>query len=198
LVVGRDLYTSMPGDVVGPMRLIHLICYNYSRPWPDTLRLEPVMLAFTVAAALGLGGLVARGRVRTHGLAFYGAVLCIWTIWGLDRYLIMIAPHWGQRETVMQYYKRRANRHEWLVAYQMNWKGENIYTGNRVPAFVATGEKFRSWVAAQRSSANPVLFFTAEHSRLNSLKNEVGKFRRFDVLTDKTLNNKFALVRVEL
>ena len=29
-----------------------------------------------------------------------------------------------------------------LVAYQMNWKGENFYTGNHVPAFVSTGSTF--------------------------------------------------------
>ena len=26
----------------------------------------------------------------------------------------------------------------------MNWKGENFYTGNRLPAFVSTGAKFKN------------------------------------------------------
>jgi 4-amino-4-deoxy-L-arabinose transferase-like glycosyltransferase len=198
LLVGRDLFTSPPGDVVGPMRLLHLVCYNYSRPWPASLHFEPVMVAFTVAAVLGLLGLAWGGRIRPHGTVFFGIVCCLWTGWCLDYYLIKIAPHWSQRETVIEYYKHRSSAQEWLVAYQMNWKGENIYTGNRLVTFVSSGEKFKKWIEEQRTSAYPTVFVTTEHSRVSSLKNEIGKHRKFDVLTDKELNNKFALVRVEL
>jgi 4-amino-4-deoxy-L-arabinose transferase-like glycosyltransferase len=197
-LVGRDLFTSIPGDVNGPMRLIHLVCYNYSRPWPETIHFEPVMVAFTVASAVGLLGIVLGGKARIHGVVFFGIVACLWTGWGLDRYLVKIAPHWSQRETVIEYYKRRKSPEEWLVAYQMNWKGENIYTGNHLITFVASGEKFKSWVDEQRKSKHPVMFVTTEHSRISSLRSEIGKMRKLDVLTDKTLNNKFALVRVEL
>lgn len=198
LLVGRDLFTSLPGDVNGPMRLIHLVCYNYSRPWPETIHFEPAMAAFTVASMLGLLGLVIGGKARVHGVVFFGTVACLWTGWGLDRYLVKIAPHWSQRETVIEYYKHRKSPQEWLVAYQMNWKGENIYTGNHLITFVATGEKFKSWIDEQRKSSHPVVFVTTEHTRISALKSEVGKLRKFDVLTDKALNNKFALVRVEL
>ncbi len=198
LLVGRDLFTSIPGDVTGPMRLIHLVCYNYSRPWPETIHFEPVMVAFTVASVLSLLGIVFGGKARIHGVVFFGIVACLWTGWGLDRYLVKIAPHWSQRETVIEYYKRRKSPEEWLVAYQMNWKGENIYTGNHLITFVASGEKFKTWVDEQRKSKHPVIFVTTEHTRISSLKSEIGKMKQFDVLTDKTLNNKFALVRVEL
>jgi 4-amino-4-deoxy-L-arabinose transferase-like glycosyltransferase len=198
LLVGRDLSTSLTGDVVGPMRLIHLVCYNYSRPWPETLHFEAVMVAFTLASALGLFGMFLGGRTRPHGVVFFGIVACLWTLWGLDRYLIKIAPHWSQRETVMEYYRHRKSPEEWLVAYQMNWKGENIYTGNRLATFVSTGEKFKSWLSERRTSNHPVVFVTAEHTRIGALKGEIGQHKKFDVLTDKTLNNKFALVRVEL
>ena len=186
------------GDVNGPMRLIHLVCYNYSRPWPETIHFEPVIVAFTVASALGLLGIVVGGKARIHGVVFFGIVTCLWTGWGLDRYLVKIAPHWSQRETVIEYYKRRKSPEEWLVAYQMNWKGENIYTGNHLITFVASGEKFKSWVDEQRKSKHPVMFVTTEHTRISSLKSEIGKLKKLDVVTDKALNNKFALVRVEL
>ncbi len=198
VLVGRDLFTSNPGDVNGPMRLIHLVCYNYSRPWPETIHFEPVIVAFTVASALGLLGIVVGGKARIHGVVFFGIVTCLWTGWGLDRYLVKIAPHWSQRETVIEYYKRRKSPEEWLVAYQMNWKGENIYTGNHLITFVASGEKFKSWVDEQRKSKHPVMFVTTEHTRISSLKSEIGKLKKLDVVTDKALNNKFALVRVEL
>ena len=50
--------------------------------------------------------------------------------------------HWGQHEVIAAYYADRASPDEQLVAYQMNWKGENFYTGNHVPAFVSTGATF--------------------------------------------------------
>ena len=198
VAIGRDLFRSLPNDVVGPMRLIHLVAYNYSRPWPTSLHFEPTLAAFTLAAVLGLLGLACSGKLRVHGTIFFGVVCVIWTGWSLNYYLIKIAPHWSQRETVIEYYKRRRSPEEWLVAYQMNWKGENIYTGNRVATFVSTGEKFKKWLDERRNSAFPTVFVTTEHTRVSSLKSEVGKHRKFDVLTDKDLNNKFTLVRIEL
>jgi 4-amino-4-deoxy-L-arabinose transferase-like glycosyltransferase len=198
VLVGRDLFTSMPSDVVGPMRLVHLVSYNYARLWPTWIHFEPVMLAFTALSVTGLLALALGGRLRVHGTVLFGVVSCLWVAWCLDVYLTKIAPHWSQRETVLEYYKRRKSPLEWLVAYQMNWKGENIYTGNHLITFVSTGEKFKRWLDERRGSSDPVVFVTTEHSRISSLKSEIGKYRKFDVVTDKQLNNKFALVRVEL
>jgi hypothetical protein len=198
LLVGRDLFISMPNDVVGPMRLIHLVSYNYSRPWPAWIHFEPVMLAFTALSVAGLIALALGGRLRVHGTVLFGVVGCLWVAWCLDAYLTKIAPHWSQRETVLEYYKRRKNPFEWLVAYQMNWKGENLYTGNHLITFVSTGDKFKRWLDERRSSPDPVVFVTTEHTRISALRSEIGKYRKFDVVTEKELNNKFALVRVEL
>ena len=116
----------------------------------------------------------------------------------LSIYLVRLAPHYGQREIVLTYYATRAGPEEPLVAFQMNWKGENFYTGNHLPAFVTTGEKFKSWVASQRDGGTRVLYFTTEHSRVGTLKSELGKVKSFQVLTKPELNNKFFLARVEL
>jgi hypothetical protein len=40
-----------------------------------------------------------------------------------------------------------------------------------------------------------VMFFTTEHSRIASLKSELGPLKDFRVITDRRLNNKFALAR---
>jgi hypothetical protein len=122
----------------------------------------------------------------------------LWTAWGVDVYLFRTAPHWGQRETLMAYYRDRKGPEQPLVSYQMNWKGENFYTGNRTPAFVSSGDKFKAWIAEQRKAGTKILYFTTEHGRIGSLKNEIGEHKKVDVITSTALNNKFMIARVEL
>jgi 4-amino-4-deoxy-L-arabinose transferase-like glycosyltransferase len=196
-LVGRDLVGARSGEVVGQARLMHLFTYNYDRPWPESLSFDAALVAFTAVATAACALLVLR-RMSTHVLVLLLAVAVLWTAWGVNVYLVQASPHWGQRETVLEYYRRRSGPTEWFVAYQMNWKGENFYAGNRVPAFVRTGEEFTKWVKQERERGTRVMFFTTEHSRTNGLKNELGKVSKFEVLTTKELNNKFALVRAEL
>jgi hypothetical protein len=80
----------------------------------------------------------------------------------------------------------------------MNWKGENFYTGNRVPAFVSSGATFQTWLKKQKDEKGAtVMYFITEHSRVGGLRGEVGA-KSYKELTDKTLCNKFVLVRAEL
>ena len=198
VLVGRDLLTTVPGDTDGPARLVHLFSYNYKRAWPaDSLNFSGILSAFTVVCAL-LALAFAVPKLRRHALALFAAVSVAWTVWGIDVYLFEAAPHWGQRETIMTYYATRKGPQEPFVAYQMNWKGENFYTGNRVPAFVTAGTKFKNWVADQKKQGTTVMFFTTEHSRISSLKSDLGTVKNFKLLTTRELNNKFALARVEL
>ncbi len=198
VLVGRDLFSTVAGDIDGPARLMHLFTYNYRRAWPaDSRDFSGILTAFTlVCAALSIG--LAWPSFRRHALALFALVAVVWTAWGIDVYLIAAAPHWGQRETIFAYYAARKGPGEPFVAYQMNWKGENFYTGNRLPAFVSTGAKFKSWIAEQKANGVSVMFFTTEHSRISSLKNELGTVKAFTLLTGRELNNKFTLARVEL
>jgi hypothetical protein len=197
-LVGRDLLTTLSGDIDGPARLIHLFTYNYRRTWPaDSLSFGGILGAFTVVCAL-LSLALLWPRMRRHALALFTVAAVVWTVWGIDVYLVGAAPHWGQRETILAYYAARKGPQEPFVAYQMNWKGENFYTGNRVPAFVSTGAKFKTWVSDQKKKGVSVMFFTTEHSRISSLKSELGSVKDFKLLTDRDLNNKFTLARVEL
>jgi hypothetical protein len=79
----------------------------------------------------------------------------------------------------------------------MNWKGENIYTGNRIPAFVSSGQTFQTWLKQQKEKGAKVMYFVTEHSRTGGLRSEVGA-KSYKELTDKALCNKFVLVRAEL
>jgi hypothetical protein len=197
LLVGRDLSTSVSGDIEGQARLMHLFTYNYRRVWPsDSLNFNGILRAFTLLAAL-LSLASALPSLRKHALALFTIVAVLWTAWGIDIYLVKVAPHWGQRETLLAYYAARKGPQEPFVAYQMNWKGENFYSGNRVPAFVSSGAKFKTWLAEQKQRGVKVMFFTTEHSRISSLKSELGPVKGFEVLTPKALNNKFTLARAE-
>ena len=195
VLVGRDLSTAVFSDIEGQARLMHLFTYNYRRAWPaDSLNFNGILSAFTlVCTVLALG--FAWPSLRRHALALFAVVAVLWTAWGLDVYLVSASPHWGQRETILAYYAARKGPEEPFVAYQMNWKGENFYTGNRVPAFVSSGAKFKSWISEQKKKGTKVMFFTTEHSRIASLKSELGPVKDFKVLTDRTLNNKFTIAR---
>jgi 4-amino-4-deoxy-L-arabinose transferase-like glycosyltransferase len=194
LLSGRDLFSTLDGDVEGQARLLHLFTYNYGRPWPNSLDFSAPLAAFAVVGVVLCIGMASE-RWRGHFVVALCSLAVLWTGWALNVYLVKAAPHYGQRETILAYYRSRASADEPLVAYQMNWKGENFYTGNRIATFVSTGAKFREWLDEQRAQGVRVVYFVTEHTRLGSLKSELGSPRRFAVLTDKRLNNKFFLAR---
>jgi len=198
VLVGRDLSTTVFNDVEGQARLLQLFSYNYRRAWPsDSLSFNAIISAFTlVSSVLSLGFVLP--SLRRHALSLFAVVALLWTAWGLDVYLVKASPHWGQRETILAYYAARKGPEEPFVAYQMNWKGENFYTGNRLPAFVSSGAKFKSYISEQKKKGTKVMFFTTEHSRIAALKSELGPVRDFKLLTDRELNNKFTVARAEL
>lgn len=196
-LVGRDLATSgQSGDVQGQARLLHLFTYNYRRAWPDSLEFSGVMAGVAVFATACMLFL-AIARFRRHVAVMLCAASLGWAVWGLDVYLVRCAPHWGQREVIERYYELRKGPEQPIVAYQMNWKGENFYTGNHIPAFVSSGQTFTNWIKAQREKGTRTFFFVTEHGRIGSLKNELGNPPVFQEMTDKKLNNKFALVKAE-
>jgi 4-amino-4-deoxy-L-arabinose transferase-like glycosyltransferase len=196
-LAGRDLSVTRAADVDGPARLLHLITYNYSRSWPDSLDYRRLLMTFTILASLACA-LMVWPRVRRWAvLASLGLGIAV-SGWATNVYVVQLSPHFGQRETIEEYYRRRAGPQEPLVAYQLNWKGENFYTGNNVPAFVSSGKRFTDWVEAQKKKGVAVMFFTTEHSRVKALERELGKPRAFELLTNASLNDKFVLARAVL
>jgi hypothetical protein len=134
-------------------------------------------------------------RVRRHAVAVLVSIGLVFAAWGLDVYLMRASPHWGQRETMMAYYRAAVDKPGPVIAYQMNWKGENFYTGNHVPAFVQTGKKFQDYILEEKKKGYKTFYFMAEPHRTASLQNELGNPKAFDRLTTTELNNKFVLVR---
>ena len=198
VLVGRDLVIKPEGaDQPGAIRLLQLFTYNYRRPWPDSLDFAGALGGFTVIGAILSVGIGIRAT-RRHAVAAFCAFALVWAVWGLDVYMVKTSPHWGQHEVIEAYYKDRKGPEEQLVAYQMNWKGENFYTGNHIPAFVSSGATFQTWLKTQKEQKGAkVMYFITEHSRVGGLRGEVGA-KSIKELTDKALCNKFVLVRAEL
>jgi 4-amino-4-deoxy-L-arabinose transferase-like glycosyltransferase len=198
LLVGRDLAME-PGespDQPGAIRLLQLFTYNYRRPWPQVLNFNAVLGAFTlIAAAIVL--VLAWTKMRRWAVLALSSLAFVWALWGTDIYMVRTAQHWGQHEITEAYYKARKGPEEPLVAYQMNWKGENFYTGNHIPAFVSSGATFTQWVHRQKEKGTKVMFFVTEHTRTGGLRSEV-RAQHYTEVTDKALCNKFVLVRAEL
>jgi hypothetical protein len=198
ILVGRDLVIKPEGsDQPGAIRLLQLFTYNYRRAWPESLDFSAALGGFTIVAGV-LGVAMSVRVLRRHAVAAFCAFALVWALWGLDVYMVKLSPHWGQHEVMEAYFKDRKGPEEQLVAYQMNWKGENFYTGNRIPAFVSSGATFQTWLKKQREEKGAkVMYFVTEHGRTGGLRGEVNA-KSYKELTDQTICNKFVLVRAEL
>ena len=191
----RDLLVTFKGDVEGQARLMHLFTYNYTRSWPKTVDFTAALAGFGIVSAAALA-FMSVTRWRKHIGVLFSSVAVWWAVWGVSIYLVQLSPHWGQRENLLAYYEHRESNKEPFVAYQMNWKGENFYTGNQMATWVSSGKKFKKWIKKQRRNGVETMFFTTEFSRTKTLKRELGNPKDYEELTDKASNNKFVLVRV--
>jgi 4-amino-4-deoxy-L-arabinose transferase-like glycosyltransferase len=192
-VVGTDLAEAREG-MPNQARLLQLFTYNYKRPWPASLDFRPTLWLFIGAAAIAtLGMLIV--WTRKHAAYALSAVAVLFAMWTLDVYFVKASPHWGQREVIAAYVQESTKIPGPLIAYQMNWKGENFYTGNHVPAFVLSGKKFTDYMLELKKQGKKTFYFITEPHRTGVLHSELGQPRVFDKLTTAELNNKFVLVR---
>jgi len=196
LIVARDLILKPENaDQPGAIRLLQLFTYNYRRAWPESLDFSAALAGFAAVVAVVAVALTVQ-RVRRHAVVAMCVAGFVWGVWGLDVYMEKTAQHWGQHEVIAAYYSDRHNPDETLVAYQMNWKGENFYTGNHIPAFVSTGSTFTTWLKKKKEEGAKAMYFITEHGRIAGMKSEVGA-QKYTEVTDKVLCNKFVLVRAD-
>jgi hypothetical protein len=192
--VGRDLSWDTKVGPPGAERLIHLFVYNYTRPWPEHFDYRAMFTGVTaVTVLLTLACIWQRWR-RAAALSLVGLAFAF-TAWNLNLYMIDLAPHWSQAQLIDRYYAQRKSAKEPLVAWQMNWKGENFYTGNRVEVFVdLDNKKLDQWIRDHEGTRS---FFLLEHSRLDRLKRQLLP-RPVQELSTKRECNKFILVSAKL
>jgi hypothetical protein len=195
-LVGRDLAIRAPGESDGAIHFAQLFSYQYKRPWPEMLDFRLPLAAFACAA--GLLAVVASVRtIRTVAVGSMFALAAVFAVWCGDVYLAKTARHWGQGDVLRAYYASRTSEAEPLVAYQMNWKGENFYSGNHLAEFVSTGASFTDWIRERRDHGTKAVYVVLEHSRVDSLKREAGARAVYEI-TGPGASHQFVLVRAEL
>jgi len=155
-----------------------------------------VLIGFGVAAVL-VTALFAARALRRHATYGMGALAIGVAAWGGFVYLPKTAPHWGQGDVMRAYYTDRTSEAEPLVAYEMNWKGESFYTGNRMATFVTTGAPFTKWLHDEREHGTKVVYFVLEPSRVGGLKGQA-QARAWREVTTREQSHQFVLVRAEL
>ncbi|MCA9580556.1 MAG: glycosyltransferase family 39 protein [Myxococcales bacterium] len=193
-LVGRDLSWATDSRPEGFERLMQLFVYNYQRPWPDYLDYRPILTGMAITATILLLALALPRLRRMAALGLLGFALTF-SAWTLNVYMRDLSPHWGQRELVKLYYEKRTGPEEPLLAFQMNWKGENLYTGNRVHVFVKLDNKaIKKWI---RENPGKRVFILLEHSRLHSIRSLLAGGEHKE-LTTKRDQNKFVLVEARL
>lgn len=194
IAVGRDVAWTTTQKPHGYERLIQLFIYQYTRPWSDRYDYRPILVGFWVGFIVLLL-LVAFSKTRIAATIGTFVLAVLFSIWALDVYLLDISPHWGQKGVVAKYYKERKSQEEPLIAYQMNWKGENFYTGNRVYIFVDTNnKKLEEWL---KNNQGKKAFFMSEQGRMGSLKAVLSAYTIKDETTPLD-SNKFALISAVL
>jgi len=211
-LVTRDLASRPDTDIKGQERLIQLFTYRYDRLWPKELNFTPALLGFGLAATVLTFALVARAW-RRQAIISLCAVAALFSAWTLDVYMVKIAPHWGQRPLFEAYYRDRRSLNEPIVAFEMNWKGENFYSGGRLIEFgngmgqgATSGERgserMRTWLTDMRTKTKAIYFVT-EFGRVSKiddmLRGVLGSppngTRWTEQITTEAQDNKFVVVR---
>lgn len=192
--VGRDLSWSTTARPQGNERLIQLFVYNYGRVWPDHLDYRAILTGFAIAAAVVTAAAAFPTWRQVGSRALMGLAIAF-CAWGLNVYVVDLADHWGFGTIAERYYEDRQSADEPLVAWQMNWKGENFYTGNRVHVFAELDNKrMKKWLEANRGRR---AYFVFEHKRYSSFKKLVPD-RPIRELSTKRDCNKLLLVELEI
>ena len=208
--VARDLAYDGNTRPPGYQRLLQLFTYQYERMWPSrSFNYHAILVGFGVVAVLACAGLVVH-RLRPMAARALVAVAFVFAAWGLDFYMVDVSRHWSQRSLFERYYSARHARpvegregedarydHDPIGAYQMNWKGENFYTGGRC-AMLDCGDlpfcsnHLRQWLEQHHEQR---LYFVTERSHGSNIVSQVtsggGTARE---VTDEWDQNKFVLV----
>jgi hypothetical protein len=218
LLVTHDLASRPSADIKGQERLIQMFTYRYDRVWPTQLSFSPALLGFGLSASM-VTFFAAFRSVRRQAIVSLMILAGLFVIWDLDVYMVKLAPHWGQRPLFEAYYSSRSVHKEnnrWIydpvVAFEMNWKGENFYSGGRLLEFgngfggdtanERSRDRLKTWLGEIKTHVNAV-YFVSERGKQNAIEEMVRtawgtapKERNnawVKALTDDKMTNKFVM-----
>lgn len=161
LLVARDL-------VRDPSHLVQMFIYKYDRLFPYELGFEPWIAWLSVPILLSLGALAVPAARR---FAVWGLVggAALFTVFAVDVYLVALAPHWGQKNLWEIYYQSRKGPEERMIAWQLNWRGENFYSKNQVVVHMQPKDTpiFKAYLERHRGER---FYLVMEQGRLAALK----------------------------
>jgi 4-amino-4-deoxy-L-arabinose transferase-like glycosyltransferase len=187
-LVARDLVSEH-----GPARFILLLTYRYSRSWASTAAFTKPLLAIAIVGA-GSMAIAAVPRLRRWALRTTFASAVVLAVVLLDLYLPRCSADGGQRDVLATYYRDRTSPAP-LVAYQLNWKGENFYSGNNLAIFISSGPPMKTYLDRRHGET---VYFVTERGRISGLKRELGAPSSFVELTGPDVSSEFTLVRAVL
>jgi 4-amino-4-deoxy-L-arabinose transferase-like glycosyltransferase len=210
LLCGRDLAAF-------PARLLWMFNYDYvnapgtGRAWPspaeygDRYEYGAVLLVFAIAAAI-FTLLLASRRPARAALVALSALAIAWSIFLADRFLIALSPHWSQKGPIATYYSQRRDETEPLLVYQLYWRGENLYTRNRIfsspdprerTVFLQNAGGDRQLGEYLASHPHRRLFFLFERVHLATLRNLLPPATRATFTVVDESNNKLYLATAD-
>ena len=154
-----------------PAHFVNLFIYKYERLFPYEAWMNWTIWglgAVVAAAALVLVFLRSRWSVGLYLLAG-----CAFTLHLLVFYMPAVGPHWSQKQLHEIYYQCRRDPGERLIAWQLNWRGENFYSKNQVVPLMETNNKefleyLRRYRARRREDVS-ARFIVLEAGRFNRL-----------------------------
>ncbi|HEX8954209.1 MAG TPA: hypothetical protein VF945_20275, partial [Polyangia bacterium] len=211
---GRDLAAL-------PARLLWLFCYDYviapgvGRPWPSAAIygqqfeygtsiacFAAIALSIAIAAAVA----ARRGpRVRRLVLGCATALALAWSVWLVDDFLVALSPHWSQKQVIAAYYRLRRGADEPLIAWNLYWRGENLYTRNEISsapdpmertewAYIDVVKRLHEYLPRHRGHR---LFFLVDRAQLGAFTTALGPELARTLATVDDSNCKLYLVTVE-
>lgn len=214
-LLGRDLIRD-------PQHLVSLFIYKYDRLFPYEVGFETGLALLTLATAVPLGLLLFK-KLRPYAVWGLVAAGFLFGFWLLDFYMYKLSPHWGQKELHAAYHKARKGPEERLIAWELNWRGENFYTKNRVVVHMQPKDvnKFKAYL---KRYTGETFYIILEAGRFDKLRRTLPTARaketleivgpegeawpdgwerhyrdnRFKVLKKPYMSNKFLLVRTTI
>jgi hypothetical protein len=184
-----------------------------STPGGEAPTLPPLAwLAPVGLMVVGVGALLLLVRRALPVASRWGApwalalVAVVWSGFMTDKLLIELSPHWAQKHVIAAYFRNRKGPEEPLIAWQLYWRGENLYSRNVIysspdplerTVFLGdkNAEKMQTYFA---SHAGKRVFFVVERNRFESLRSLLPAASKQSLSIVDQSNNKLYLASAQL